>query len=139
MIAERVGYESKAGVSRAIKSVLDRSDSDEADALRSAHAERIGMGYRTVLEVINRQHPAPTIPAAMDAVEGAKWVDRVAAALEDRAELRLRAVDRLVRLLEREARLHGLDAPVRVQADGDTSISVVFSQALNPMVKELEA
>lgn len=34
----------------------------------------------------------------------------------DQPETRLKAVDRLVRLMERRARLHGIDAPVKVDA-----------------------
>lgn len=131
-IAAQVGYESKAGASRAVKSVLNRSDSVEAETIRAAHEERLGAGYRATFEILHRVFPPIVVPNGMDAAEGRKWVGRVAAVLEERAELRLKAVDRLLRLMEREARLHGIDAPTRTELSGDGSISVLFASALRP-------
>lgn len=140
-IADQLGYASKAGASKAIKAVLNRADSAEAETIRTAHDERIGAGYRATFEILNRVYPSITVPDGMDAAEGALWVGRVAAVMEERADLRLKAVDRLVRLMEREARLHGLDAPVRAEMSGDGVINVLFNEALRPrsMINEIDA
>lgn len=132
-IAAQLGYESKAGASRAVQAVLNRVDSVEADTLRAAHEERIGAGYRVVFEVMNQSYPAIVPPAGMDEAEGHEWAQRVADLIEEKAELKLKAVDRLNRLMEREARLHGLDAPTKVQTDGESSFNLVVNPALMPL------
>ena len=133
-IAARLGYANSGGAHKAIKAVLNRADSAAAETIRAAHQLRLGASYQAAFAVLNRQYPAPVVPAGMDAAEGAKWVDRVASMIEERAELQLKAIDRLVRIMEREARLHGLDAPTRnlLAGEGGEPITVSFHSALMP-------
>lgn len=133
-IATTVGYASRASASRAVYAVLGRAESVQAEAIRAAHGERLARGYRVVFEILNRVTPQIVVPVGMDAEEGARWVERLADAIKDQDELRLKAVDRLGRLLERESKLHGLDSPVRTEVSGDGSITVLFDRALRPMV-----
>lgn len=128
-IAKALGYRNRSAASKAVLASLARSESESADELRALHSERLAAGYRAVGEIIAAAYDIPVLPDDMDGQEREEFAQMVADAIEAKAELKLKAVDRLVRLMEREARLHGLDAPVKAELNGQ-SVSVVFHSAL---------
>jgi len=139
-IADQLGYADRSSVSKAVSAALSRAGQLGVDELRAVQDVQLGVAMQVVFEVLNRVFPQVVIPKGMDAGEGRVWVEKVADAVEGRQELRLKAVDRLVRISDRAGKLHGLDAPIKTEVSGDGSISVLFSAALAPVVRpELEA
>lgn len=87
-IAEILGL-GKSTVQRRIEQAVDDTVSPRVETYRAIQDQQIDQAMAVVLAII-------TDPDA-------------------NADLRLKAIDRLGRLMERRARLHGLDAPVKVE------------------------
>lgn len=102
-IAAQLGYKSRSAAFKAVRAVVERTDSESKEELIRLHGERIQAGYRVVSELLTDPDTTPAV--------------------------RLAAVDRLVRLLEREARMHGINAAPGVEVDGP-QIVVHFDEAL---------
>lgn len=128
-IATELGYKTRDVAYRAVKSVLDRTESESVEDLRKVQDRAISKGLRAVYRVLDGQVDLPELPGDMDEEEREELARMLVDAYARHEELRLKATDRMVRLLERQARLHGLDAPVKTEIDGQT-VSVVFHQAL---------
>lgn len=140
-IADMVGYSSVATAFQAVQAVLGRAESESAEELRSLHGERLRAAFVQVGPILESVLVLPEFPGSWDAWDASArrdFLDRVEAGIRADREMRLKAVDRWVRLLEREARLHGLDAPVRSEVSGDgTVLQVVFDAGLAPKPREL--
>lgn len=139
-IADRLRYRDRSAVSKAIAAALDRGvEVPRVQELRALYSSRIAAGYGVLMQILGRDYPKPDYDAT-PTINGKGQVtlpeDANAAAIEDLAELKLKAVDRSGRLLERESKLHGLDAPARTEVSGDGSITVSFHSALQPTVVE---
>lgn len=93
-IADQHGYADKSSAYRAVQRLLDAEQMEGVDQYRELSNERLDLGLRALVPIIQ---------------------DAAAPAAE-----RIRAVDSLVRLEARRARLNGLDAPVKV----DLSVGV---------------
>jgi len=111
-ICAELGYSSRAvackDVSRALEERL-KEQADQADHLRAVELERLDTLEREVWTVLRRRHVT---------VSGGKLVaDEDGIPLQDDGPT-LAAVDRLVRIAERRARLLGLDSPVKVDQTG---------------------
>lgn len=110
-ISDELGYRSAASAFKAIAAAKLRVESAQVEALRADQdAELVLL--------------AGKVWAALDGAD---------------SETLFKGAAVLVRVMERRSKLHGLDAPVRLEASGDGSISVLFSAALAPVVRpELE-
>lgn len=134
-IADQVGYESVASAYRAVQAVLSRAESESAEELRELHGERLRAAFAQVGPILEGVFVPPEFPAswgAWDSRARAAFLDRVEEGIRADREMRLKAVDRWVRLLEREARMHGVDAPARTELSGGVPLQVVFDSALAP-------
>jgi len=87
---------------------------EAADQLRTLELDRLDALYVKVWEVLDREHVT---------VSHGKVIERDGRPLLDDDPV-LRAVDRLVRIAERRARLLGLDSPVKVAAEGVVTFRV---------------
>jgi hypothetical protein len=85
-IADKLGYASASGASKAIDSALQRTLQEPADTVRSLELRRLDI----MLEA--------TMPAAMRGIP--------------------QAVDRVLKIMERRAKLLGLDAPQKQEITG---------------------
>lgn len=132
-IADTLGFADRAGASRAIRTALQRTESEAVDEWRHLLDAQLDAGVKVAFDVLNGVPAAQiVIPDGMDEREGEDWLDRIAARLAADHESRLKAVDRLVRIVERRAKLHGVDAPVKTEVSGDGSFTLLFSPALKP-------
>lgn len=86
-VATRLGYADRSAARRAIEAALAATVAEPAAILRQLELQRLDALHRTAW-------------ALLDA--------------ED-ADVRLKAIDRALRVMERRARLLGLDAPTRVE------------------------
>ncbi|MGI8417559.1 MAG: hypothetical protein ACR2P2_15440 [Nakamurella sp.] len=129
-IADKLGYANTSGAYKAIEAVMDRSESESAGVLREVHGERIRMAYEQIGPIMQGRLVLPEMPP--DGYDR-EFVGKVADAVRADYELRLKASDRWNRTMEREAKLHGLDAPSRSEVSGDGQVlQVVFDSALAP-------
>ncbi len=134
-IANQVGYSSVATAYQAVQAVLSRAESESAEELRALHGQRLRDAYAQVAPILDGVLVMPEFPASWDSWDPllrAAFLDRVELHVRLDREMKLKAVDRWVRLLEREAKLHGLDAPSRTELSGDVPLQVVFDSALAP-------
>lgn len=103
-IAEQLGYADASGAHRAVQRGLQSIRQESAEELRRIELERLDDMYERTLAVLERTHPAVSAGKVLD--------------VEDDGP-RLAAVDRLLRIQERRARLLGLDAPQRLSVDAE--------------------
>lgn len=90
LIAERVGYASASGAHKAFKSACRRIVVEDVDAIRNTEIDRL------------------------DIAQAAIWSDVINGA---DAQIRARAVLALIKIMERRAKLLGLDMPVKSQVE----------------------
>lgn len=113
-ISDELGYGSRAHVHRAIEKATKTIQAPGVEAMRAEMDARLEHLYGKVTEVLNTKHLK---------VSGGQLVlvdvDGVETPLEDDAPV-LRSTETLLRLLDRRARLFGLDAPVKVEAQVST-------------------
>lgn len=134
-IADQVGYSSVATAYQFVQTVLSRAESESADKLRALHGQRLRDSYAQVAPILDGVLVMPEFPASWDSWDPllrAAFLDRVESHIRQDRERRLKAVDRWIRLLEREAKLHGVDAPSRTELSSDVPLQVVFDSALAP-------
>lgn len=114
-ISDQLGYggatHARDGVERALAAVV----AEPAEQLRTLELERLDALQAEAWAVMTREHLT---------VSGGKIVmvegpDGVEAPLGDDAPV-LKAIDRIVKLMERRAKLLGLDAPTRLSVDAET-------------------
>lgn len=106
-VAERMGV-SHTSIQNWTKQEADERVLPLADELRKVQLERLGEMRQAALEVLERFHYTVS--------HGKVICDQDGVPLEDDAP-RLAAVDRLLRVEERIAKLMGLDAPTRAEIE----------------------
>jgi hypothetical protein len=104
-IAAALGYADKKSAWRGVQRVLAATVQDVGDDLRALELERLDRMYEAALVVLKTKHYAH-FQGGVVKMDGAP--------LEDDGPV-LAAIDRLLKIQERRARLLGLDAPVKHQ------------------------
>jgi len=105
---------------RMVRRVLDRTakhTNEEADQLRAIELRRLDAALVQVWNLMTAAAPAPHAGTA-------PGIDK------DFEYLRLSAIDRLVKISERRAKLLGLDAPTRHQHGGDEELPPIKTEAV---------
>lgn len=113
-IAERLGI-SRAAAHRGFHRALPRITGPAADAYRAEHLARLELARSVVLDILAAKHLTVS-QGVVVRVDGQP--------LEDDAPT-LAAVDRLVKLDEREAKLLGLDAKTELDHTGTVTIEFI--------------
>lgn len=113
-ISDELGYGSHANVIRAVQRAVAAVSAPGVEAMRAEMDARLEHLYGKVTEVLNTKHLK---------VSGGQLVlvgpEGEETPLEDDAPI-LRSTETLLRLLDRRAKLHGLDAPVKIEAQVST-------------------
>lgn len=104
---------SKAAAHRAFHRAVTRVTEPEASAYRADHLARLALAREVVLDILAKDGRT-VVTASGKVIEG----------VEDDGET-LSAVDRLIKLDEREARLLGIDAEQKVNLSGGIRYEVV--------------
>lgn len=110
-IADALDYDSAASVATDIRRALAQARDDltlTTAELRQAEDARLNILWRAALEVMTRQH---VLVSGTDIVRNPETDEPM---LDDAPVLK--AVDRLLRISQRRAALHGLDAPAKIHA-----------------------
>lgn len=107
-IAQALGFSSRSVARRAVERALVETCREPADALRTLELERLDTMSRRAWVIL--QGPYPLVSAGRVVTDPATGKP-----LDDYRPV-LAAIDTLLRISERRAKLLGLDAPTKVQA-----------------------
>jgi hypothetical protein len=102
-ITQQLGYSSRGAAVQDVQRALVATVQEPADELRALEVQRLDMLWQTALRVLTRQHVT---------VSNGKVVHLDGSPVKDDAPV-LAAIDRLLKIQERRARLLGLDAPAK--------------------------
>ncbi|WP_329592139.1 hypothetical protein OG195_27320 [Streptomyces sp. NBC_01362] len=122
-IADTLGWANKGDAHHAVSKVLRDTVQEAGDDLRSLELTRLDALYVAATEVLEREHVT---------VSNGRVVDLHGAPIPDDGPV-LAAIDRLLKIQERRARLLGLDAPVK----RDISLTDERAAAIEALVEEL--
>lgn len=114
-IATEMGYESHTSAIDAVKRALDAIREEPAQEVRTLELERLDSMYAAVMRVLETKHFT---------VSQGRLIHIGDEPLEDDGPV-LAAVDRLLKIQERRARLLGLDAPSKAEVGGKLSYEIV--------------
>ena len=104
-IARELGYADRGEAHKAVQRALVAIVQEAAEEVRAVELDRLDMLWRAGLKVLRAKHVT---------VQNGKVVMLDGEPLSDDAPV-LNAIDRLLRIMERRAKLLGLDAPKRVE------------------------
>ena len=122
-IADELGWSSKGDAHHAVKRVLADTVKEAGDEVRALELARLDGLHRAAMDVLEREHVT---------VSNGRVVALNETPLPDDGPV-LAAIDRLLKIQERRARLLGLDAPTK-QA---ISISPERAAAIEQLAEEL--
>lgn len=132
VIAQRLGYADKAAAEKGVKRALEKIIAPGVEAVRKSQQELLDLMKTHAVDVLQGRHPLvsnghvvgegcnpehaarhPEIP--MTECYGPPLLD---------AGPRLAAITSLTRVLEREARLHGSDSPIKVEREENGTVRI---------------
>lgn len=117
-IAKRLGYVDESHAHRAVQRALKATVQEASDELRAVELKRLDGLYRLALKVAERAHVT---------VSNGRVVHLGDLPLQDDAPA-LAAIDRLLKIQERRARLLGLDAPVKHEVRNVDAVDAEIEQ-----------
>jgi len=103
-ISDELGYGDEAHARRAVKECIDAVRAEGGRELKAIQRDQLDYLTRRVLAVLERKHLTITPTGKIVTVDGEPVLDDAPV---------LTATDRLLRIMERRAKLEGLDAPER--------------------------
>jgi hypothetical protein len=122
-IADELGFAGPGKAHEAVKRVLAETVQDAADDLRAVELERLDQMYQAALKVLETEHYAISHGKVIYLEDGGP-------PLADDGPV-LAAMDRLLKIQERRAKLLGLDAPAKT--------NVTVSDAITSEIEQLAA
>ncbi|MEV6036019.1 hypothetical protein AB0L65_33030 [Nonomuraea sp. NPDC052116] len=122
-IAAELGMAGPGKAHEAVQRVLKETVQDAADDLRAVELDRLDQMYQAALKVLETEHYAISHGKVICLEEGGE-------PLADDGPV-LQAIDRLLKIQERRAKLLGLDAP--------TKTNVTVSDAITSEIEQLAA
>lgn len=121
-IAEHMGYANHTGARQAVHRALQAVVQEPAEELRNLELARLDIMWQAAVAVLEANHYL---------VSQGRLIFLGPRPLEDDAPV-LAALDRMLKIMERRARLLGLDAPAR------TRVEVVTEDAVDAEIARLE-
>lgn len=119
-IAEQLGMAGPGKAHEAVKRVLAETVADAAEDLRKVELERLDQMYRAALKVLEADHYAVSHGKVVYLEDGSE-------PLADNGPV-LQAIDRLLKIQERRAKLLGLDAPSKTNVTVSDAITAEIEQ-----------
>lgn len=123
-ISDQLGYGSEGNARRAVKECLAAVQGEAGEAVKRFELGRLDEMHRHVLAVLERHHVTVSNGRVVRDDDGQPILDDGPV---------LAAVDRLLRIQERRARLLGLDAPAR------SRVEIIDDDVARQLVEQLEA
>lgn len=103
-IADQLGYGDASNARRAVKQCIEAVRAEGGRELKAIQRDQLDYLTRAVLAVLERQHLTITQSGKVVTMDGAPIIDDAPV---------LAATDRLLRIMERRAKLEGMDAAER--------------------------
>lgn len=132
-IADQVGYPSARAAYDAVLRYVKKRELDAGELYRMNEGARLETAVSVVMGIITGQDEVYGLEQimTMDGPEQEDALERLAAKIKRDAELKLKAMDRLVNIGGRMGKVFGYDAPTKVENSGNGGhISVVFDGAM---------
>lgn len=107
--AAELGYSDKAAAWRGVQRVLHETVQPAGEELRKLHDERLRAALKIAWDAMDREHVLVQ--------KGEVIVDKEGKAVRDYMPT-LAAMDRVLKILQQYADLHGMNAPKKIEADG---------------------
>lgn len=123
-IAARVGFANRGNAYRAVERCLAAARAEPAEAVTKLELERLDEMWRNAKAVLDRSHITVSNGRIVYDDDGKPVIDDAPV---------LQAIDRMLKIQERRARLLGLDAPVK------SRIEVITDDVAQMLVNQLEA
>lgn len=111
-IAAQLGYASRGAAAQDVQRALLENVGEPAAELRALEVERLDMLWQTAMRVLAGKHPT---------VSNGRVVMIDGTPVPDVGPV-LAAIDRLLKIQERRARLLGLDSPTKVELIDDSTV-----------------
>lgn len=105
-IADRLGFANRTNSRRAVERALAATVREAADEVRALQLAQLDRLTREALAVLEREHLVVSHGRIINGPDGKPLMDDAPV---------LQAIDRLIRIQERRAKLLGLDAPTKVE------------------------
>lgn len=113
-IAEHLGFRDHSQAHKAVERIMAETIAEPAEAVRRLELARLDDALRVAVEVMRTQHllvsQGKVVRVRRKGDDG-RWV--WVPLLDDAP--RLQAIDRIIKIMERRAKLLGLDAPTQIQ------------------------
>ncbi len=134
-VADTVGFSTPNAARLAVLAYARKKQFDAADQYRNNEGTRLETALGVVMGIITDDAAAFNLDlervAELEGPEQAGMLDRLADLLKKDAELKLKAMDRLVSIGGRMGKVFGYDAPTKVEASGaGGSITVMFDAGM---------
>ncbi|MGQ4351973.1 hypothetical protein [Streptomyces drozdowiczii] len=123
-IADHLGWNNKGDAHHAVQKVLRDTVQEAGDDLRALELSRLDVLYVAATDVLERHHVTVSHGKIVAGLDGEPLLDDAPV---------LQAIDRLLRIQERRARLLGLDAPIKK----DVSLTDERVAAIEALAEEL--
>lgn len=136
-IMEECGFKNTYAVRTALERATNKEFDETSTALRIVEDANLEEASRFVMDVIRAKRPLPGIEDLEELLMSAdrrdveRSVERMIESAKNDADLRLRAVDRYIKIGERKGKIWGYDAPTKQEISGDSGIiNVVFDSGV---------
>ncbi|MGL3805859.1 hypothetical protein ACSYDW_07140 [Paeniglutamicibacter sp. R2-26] len=136
-IANQFGYASRGAACKAVLDLHRRNQQTASDEFRAKWDAEFDVALDEVKNILGGTYDAESdledmlFVAETDADAG-RAIEAVYGRLRTDYKLRLEAVTALARINERVSKMHGYDAPAKVEASGTAGFNVVIPSALLP-------
>lgn len=136
-IANKYGYASRGAACKAVLDLHRRNQKEASDDFRAKWDAEFDVALDEVKNILGGTYDAESeledkLFAASNDSDVASAIEAVYARLRTDYKLRLDAVTALARINERVAKMHGYDAPAKVESTGTQGFNVIIPSALLP-------
>lgn len=134
--ADTLGFNSKQAAQQALERALSKREVSAAELLRQSEGARLETAVGVVMGIITEEYDAVGVAGlemldALDGYERNKYIDAIVERIGKNAELKLKAMDRLVSLGGRAGKVFGYDAPTKLEGNGmGGNVTVMFDGAM---------
>jgi hypothetical protein len=132
-IADKVGYPSPRAAYDAVLRYVKKRELDAGELYRMNEGARLETAIGVVMKIITDDVEVYGLDQIreMDGYEQDQALEKLSEKLRKDAEIKLKAMDRLVNIGGRMGKVFGYDAPTKVENSGNSGhISVVFDGAM---------
>jgi hypothetical protein len=111
-IADEFGYASRGAACKQVMILHRRNQQDASDEFRASWDDQFSIALDEIKTIINGAYPIP------DYLEDDDTIALIVEAVKKDGKLKLEAIDRLVKIRDSMAKMHGFDSAQKIEATG---------------------